>query len=50
MVRADRLTRRLLTGAVRDSMATEPPKRDWAKTWVHAFFGALFGGFLGFRA
>ncbi len=31
-------------------MRTNPPKRDWFKTWVHAFFGALLGAVLGFRA
>lgn len=31
-------------------MLTEPPKRDWSKTWIHAFFGAVVGAFLGLRA
>lgn len=31
-------------------MYNEPPKRNWFKTWVHAFCGAVFGALLGLRA
>ena len=27
----------------------DQPKMDWAKFWIHAFFGAIFGVFIGFR-
>jgi hypothetical protein len=31
------------------SVHAEPAKRDWSKIWIHVFFGALLGAFLGFR-
>jgi ABC-type Mn2+/Zn2+ transport system permease subunit len=31
-------------------MHAEPPKRNWFKTCVHAFCGAVLGAFLGLRA
>ena len=32
------------------SMRDEPPKRNWAKTWIHVFVGAVVGALIGLRA